>query len=360
MINLFPFARPFLNMIDGESAHRLTIEGLKLLPSRTAPARTDEPLAVDAFGFRFPNPLGLAAGFDKDGEVFEACLGMGLGFVEIGGVTPLAQPGNPKPRVFRLNRDHAVINRYGLNSAGMTTMRERLAKRRREAGIVGVNIGANKESTDRSADYATLVSGLADVADYISVNISSPNTPGLRNLQGREALDDLLARVMEAKFKTGANCPILVKIAPDLELRDLDDIIAVARARQIDGLIISNTTIKRPDSLIEKNLAGETGGLSGRPVFEPSTRLLANAWLRVEGAFPLIGVGGIESGETAWAKIEAGATLLQLYTALVFQGPGLVGQILRDMTGRLKRSGEESLKAVVGCRAREWAGTSTV
>jgi dihydroorotate dehydrogenase len=350
MLNLFQLARPFMNLLDGEKAHRLTIDALKFMPQFGA-AYVPKSLPVSAFGINFPNPLGLAAGFDKDAEVIEPVLNLGFGFTEIGGVTPLPQAGNAKPRVFRLPKDGAVINRYGLNSAGMDAVRARLEKRTRASGIVGVNIGANKDSTDRVGDYVTLVKGLSDAADYISVNISSPNTPGLRNLQGKTELDDLLARVMDAKTL----CPILVKIAPDLELSDLDDIIDVTKRRGIDGLIVSNTTIARPSTLLETQLSVETGGLSGRPVFARSTWLLAQTYQRIEGAFPLIGVGGIDSPEAAWTKICAGANLLQLYTALIYEGPALIGRILQGLEARLKEHGFANIQAAVGCKAQEIA-----
>jgi dihydroorotate dehydrogenase len=348
MPDLFKITCPLMHMLDGEKAHRLTIDALKFMPKFGA-ARVPRSMPVSAFGLQFPNPLGLAAGFDKDAEVIEPVLRLGFGFTEIGGVTPLPQSGNAKPRVFRLPRDGAVINRYGLNSAGIDVVRAKLAVRDRAKGIVGVNIGANKDTSDRVGDYVTLVKGLSDVADYISVNISSPNTPGLRNLQGKAELDALLARVMEAK----TSCPILVKIAPDLELSDLDDVIEVTKKRRIDGLIVSNTTIARPSTLLESKLSSETGGLSGRPVFARSTWLLAQTYQRVEGAFALIGVGGIDSTEAAWTKICAGATLLQLYTALIYEGPALVGRILHGLEAKLKEHGFASIQEAVGCRAKQ-------
>jgi dihydroorotate dehydrogenase len=348
MPDLFQLARPLINMLDGEKAHRLTINALKFTP-RFGAGSSPQSLPVSAFGLDFPNPLGLAAGFDKNAEVIEPILRLGLGFTEIGGVTPLPQSGNAKPRVFRLPKDAAIINRYGLNSAGMNVVRAKLENRNRSTGLMGVNIGANKDTSDRVGDYVTLVRGLSDVADYISVNISSPNTPGLRNLQGKAELDALLERVMEAK----TTCPILVKIAPDLELSDLDDVIEVAKQRGIDGLIVSNTTIARPTTLLETKMSLETGGLSGRPVFARSTWLLAQTFLRIEDDFPLIGVGGIDSAETAWTKICAGATLLQLYTALVYQGPALIGRILSGLEVKLKEHGFSSIKEAVGCRAKE-------
>jgi dihydroorotate dehydrogenase len=346
---LFALARPLVSALDPETAHRLAVAGLRLLPP--APALPADPrLAVRAFGLAFPNPVGLAAGFDKHAEVTGEALALGFGFVEAGGVTPLPQPGNPRPRVFRLPEDGAVINRYGLNSEGLAAVRARLAARRRAAGVVGVNIGANKDSADRTADYVTLVEGLADVADYLSVNISSPNTPGLRDLQGRAALDGLLARVVDARdrmARQGERTPLLVKIAPDLTEADLDDVVAVCEARAVDGLIIANTTVARPPSL-RGAARSETGGLSGRPLFAPSTVLLARAALRLEGRLPLVGVGGVDGPDAALAKIGAGATLVQFYTAMVFEGPGLAARIVAGLASALDRSGAPNLDALRG------------
>ncbi len=348
---LFGLVRPFIHRMDAEDAHAMTVRLLKTVPVPAAPPDAPE-LTVRAFGLTFPSPVGLAAGFDKHAEVPDAALRLGFGFVEVGGVTPLPQPGNPRPRVFRLAEDAAVINRYGLNSEGLEAVSARLAARRR-VGIVGVNIGANKDSTDRTEDYVALVRGLAPVADYLSVNISSPNTPGLRALQGRAMLDELLARVVEARDATGRT-PLLVKIAPDVSETDLDDIVAASLARRIDGLIVSNTTVARPKSLRDPQ-RGETGGLSGRPLFAPSTRVLAQVFQRVERRFPLIGVGGVDSVETALAKLEAGADLIQFYTAMVYKGPGLAAEITRGLREACRREGVASVAAFTGRKAAEWA-----
>lgn len=348
--SLFPLARPLLHALDPESAHQMTIRALKLMPP-VVPAPDDPRLAVEVFGRRFPNPVGLAAGFDKQAEVPDALLALGFGFVEIGGVVPRPQAGNPRPRVFRLPQDGAVINRFGLNSDGLAAVAARLARRQGRPGIVGVNIGANKESQDRLADYGTCVSALAGLVDFITINVSSPNTPGLRDLQGEAFLDDLLARSVAARDAAPAgSCgptAILLKIAPDISLDALDAMVATALRRGIDGLIVSNTTIARPASLRDQN-RGETGGLSGRPLFGPSTRLLAQTFQRVERRLPLIGVGGIDSAETAWTKIQAGASLIQFYTALVYRGPGLIGEIKQ---GLLDRLGGRTLDTVVGSEA---------
>jgi dihydroorotate dehydrogenase len=346
--------QPLLLTQDAETAHGLSIRALKALPLSLPLCGSDSPaLATRAFGLTFSNPVGLAAGFDKQAEVPDALLKLGFGFVEVGGVTPLPQPGNARPRVFRLPQDEAVINRYGLNSEGMGVVRARLAARFGRSGVVGVNIGPNKESADRVADFVALVQALAPVSQFLTVNVSSPNTPGLRDLQQIAALDDILARVIETRNGLGT-CPILLKIAPDLALADLDDIVKVARSRGIDGMIVSNTTIARPETLKDQATAKETGGLSGKPLFSASTRILAQTFLRVEGAFPLIGVGGISSPQTAFAKLEAGATLVQLYSALVFKGIGLVGDIKQGIASRL-RAERCTLSSVTGRKAQDWA-----
>lgn len=323
------------------------MRSLAALPPRRP--RADDPrLAVEVLGRRFPNPVGLAAGFDKGAEVPDALLGLGFGFVEVGGVVPRPQPGNPRPRVFRLTRDNAVINRFGLNSEGLDVVRARLAARRGRPGRVGVNIGANKDSADRLADYVTCTRGLAPLVDFITVNVSSPNTPGLRDLQGEAFLDTLLARVVEARDEISAGTAILLKIAPDITLEALDAMAATALRRGVQALVVSNTTIARPASLRETGLATETGGLSGRPLFAAATRLLAETYLRVGGQIPLIGVGGIDSAEAAWAKIRAGASLVQLYSSLVYAGPGLIPAIKEGLLARLKAENATSLAPVVG------------
>jgi dihydroorotate dehydrogenase len=342
-------ARPLLRALDPEDAHALVIRALPLAPVWAAP---DPPaLAVEAFGLRFSNPLGVAAGLDKDAQVFGALLRLGFGFAEVGTVTPRPQPGNPRPRLFRLEADEAVINRLGFNNEGIDAVRRRLAER--GEGIVGVNVGANKDTQDRIADYVAGLEAFAGRASYCTINVSSPNTPGLRDLQQRSALDALLARVMEAREKAaaGSRMPVLLKIAPDLALADLDDVVAVARARRVDGMIVSNSTVSRPKYLRGSG-AAEEGGLSGRPLFALSTRMLAETFVRVERAFPLIGVGGVDSGAAALAKIKAGATLVQLYTALVFRGLGLVGDIKDELGRLLRRERYENVGAAVGVEAK--------
>ncbi|AWN51902.1 quinone-dependent dihydroorotate dehydrogenase [Methylobacterium sp. 17Sr1-1] len=354
---VFPLVRPLLHALDAETAHAVTVGALAWLPVRRPPA--DDPrLGVTVISRDFPNPVGLAAGFDKGARAPDALLGLGFGFVEVGGVVPLPQPGNPRPRVFRLPEDGAVINRFGLNSEGLAVVRARLAARRGRQGIVGVNIGANKDSADRLADYVACTRGLAGLVDFITVNVSSPNTPGLRDLQGEAFLDDLLARVVAARDEVGRDpgrrTAVLLKIAPDLGLDGLDAMAATARRRGVDALVVSNTTVARPASLAGA-AKGETGGLSGRPLFSPSTRLLAEAYLRVGTALPLIGVGGVDSAEAAWTKIRAGASLVQLYSALVYAGPGLVGEIKAGLLRRMEAEGISRVTDVVGRDAAELA-----
>ena len=344
---------PLLRWLDAEDAHRLAIQGLKLLPA-IKPRPDDAKLAVRAFGLNFPNPVGMAAGFDKNAEVPDALLRLGFGFVEIGSVTPRPQSGNPRPRLFRLERDEAVVNRMGFNNDGAEIVLRRLAGRANQGGIVGVNVGANKDSADRVADYVRLIETFALVASYFTVNISSPNTPGLRNLQQAAQLNELLSKVLEARDRVrrkAGDTPVLLKIAPDLSLAELDDVVHVARSRGVDGMIVSNTTLARPNSLREQLRAKEQGGLSGRPLFRLSTRMVAETFVRVEGAFPLIGVGGIDSGGAALTKIRAGASLIQLYSSLVYKGLGLVESIKADLTSTLLRTGRDSLSEIVGADA---------
>ena len=354
MIRAFDnFSLPLLRWFDPEDAHRMAMQGLRLLPPIRQ--RADDPkLAVRAFGLNFPNPIGMAAGFDKSAEVPDALLKLGFGFVEVGSVTPRPQPGNPRPRVFRLERDEGVINRMGFNNDGAHVVLRRLAARAHSGGIIGVNIGANKDSANRVADYVRLIEIFAPVASYFTVNVSSPNTPGLRNLQQADALGDLLARAIEARDRVQQSAgptPLLLKIAPDLTLSELDDVVHVARARGVDGMIVSNTTLSRPASLRDKTTAQEQGGLSGRPLLRLSTRMLAETYVRAEGAFPLIGVGGVDSGGAALMKIRAGASLVQLYSALIYRGIGLVESIKADLLSTLRRTGRDSLSEIVGADA---------
>ncbi len=354
MIRAFDtFSLPLLRWLDPEDAHRLAIQGLRLLPPiKLRP--DDAKLAVRAFGLNFPNPIGMAAGFDKNAEVPDALLRLGFGFVEIGTVTPRPQAGNPRQRLFRLDRDEGVINRLGFNNDGAEAVLRRLASRAHLGGIIGVNVGANKDSPDRVADYVRLIETFAPVASYFTVNVSSPNTPGLRNLQQGHILDDLLAKVIDARERVrekAGDSPVLLKIAPDLSLAELDEVVQVARSRRVDGMIVANTTVARPSSLRESARAKEQGGLSGRPLFRLSTRMVAETYVRVEGAFPLIGVGGIDSGGAALTKIRAGASLIQLYSSLTYKGLSLVDGIKNDLASTLLRTGRESLSEIVGADA---------
>lgn len=352
---LFNLAPRALVLLPPEEAHELTLRALELGAYPAAGA--DETLLSSRFaGLTLPNPIGIAAGFDKDGRVPDAILRLGCGFAEIGTVTPLPQPGNPRPRVFRLVQDRAVINRLGFNNGGHQAALARMQRRPR-AGIVGVNIGANKEAPDRIADYALGIEAFYDVASYFTINISSPNTPGLRDLQDPAMLRELLARIFAVRAKLMAAGkparPIVVKLAPDIAEDSLGDILAELAAQNVDGIAISNTTLSRPG--LHGNDARQAGGLSGRPLFHRSTVMLARVYEATGGRIPLIGIGGIDSGATALAKIEAGATLVQLYTGLIYEGPGLIGRIKSELAAAVHREGVRSLAELVGRRAEAWA-----
>jgi len=340
----YALADLFLSRLDAETAHGLALRALKsglTLGDR----RSDPPsLGVTVWGRQLPNPIGLAAGFDKNAEVPDALLGLGFGFVEIGSVTPRPQPGNPRPRLFRLSEDRGVINRMGFPGQGLDAVLARL-KRRPRTGFFGLNVGANKDSSDRAADYVTCGAALAPYADYLVCNVSSPNTPGLRNLQGRAQLADLLKRVQDAI--AAGPVPLVVKIAPDATDDDLDDIVAVSRDLRIDGIIVGNTTLSRPPSLRSARRR-EAGGLSGTPLAELSTEVLRRTARRVEGQFPLIGCGGVGSGADAYAKIRAGASLVQLYSMLVYEGPPLVRRIKDELAALLARDGLASVSQAIG------------
>jgi dihydroorotate dehydrogenase len=342
--------RSILLQLPPEKAHNLTLAFLPIAAIRYRSSLEDDRLRQRVFGINFPNPIGVAAGVDKDAERVSTLLKCGFGSVEVGTVTPFKQPGNEFPRVFRFKGDGAIINRFGFNSAGSDAVLRRLVARTLDPGIVGVNIGANKDSADRVSDYVDLIEKFALVADYITINVSSPNTPGLRNLQEEAALDDLLSKVLDARNRVQERAgptPILLKIAPDVSLSDLDDIVGVARRRRIDGMIVSNTTISRPSKFKHPDRK-EVGGLSGRPLFDISTRILAETYVRVEGAFPLVGVGGIDSGEAALAKIRAGANLVQLYSGLAFHGLDLIGQIKKALISGVVEDGVENIADLVG------------
>jgi dihydroorotate dehydrogenase len=340
---MFQTLRPIIFALDPETAHGLTLAALRtgLLPA--APA-DDAVLATRLAGMALPNPVGLAAGFDKDVMVPDAMLRLGFGFVECGSVTPQPQAGNKTPRLFRLPEDEAVINRMGFNNRGLDHAVQRLRARGSRAGVVGINLGANKDAADRIADYVTGMRATAALASYVTVNISSPNPPGLRALQDGAALSDLIARVVEARGRTPA--PIFVKVAPDLENEDFTVISRAALDGRIDGLIVSNTTVSRP--MLRSKFAGETGGLSGKPLASLALTALENFAAASGGALPLIAAGGIASGADAYARIRAGASAVQLYSALVYRGPGLVAQIKAELAALLRRDGFASVNEAVG------------
>lgn len=351
VIRMFaPLARPILNGIDPEQAHALTIKSLSLFNVLTTPERDDPRLHVQALGLEFPNPLGLAAGFDKNAQVTEVLLSLGFGFVEAGTVTPQPQVGNDKPRIFRLKEDRAVINRLGFNNQGLEAARRRLNSLQGRAGIRGINIGANKDARDRPEDYVRGLKELGPLASYVTVNISSPNTPGLRGLQNKSELDNLLARLIAARQTLTRRVPLLVKIAPDLDDNACNDIAELILKHQIEGLIVSNTTIARIPSL-KSGHAGETGGLSGQPLFEPSTEVLRTMRGLTKGKVVLVGVGGVSSGAQAYDKIKAGASLVQLYTALAYEGPTLITRIKRELLSLIERDGLKSVTEAVGVEA---------
>jgi dihydroorotate dehydrogenase len=354
---IFELALPLLLALDPEQAHALTLKALEAGIYPRPPLPDDRRLAVDAWGLAFPNPLGIAAGFDKDARVCAGVLGMGFGFAEVGTVTPEPQQGNLRPRVFRLAGDRALINRMGFNNAGHAAALARLG-RRQPQGIVGVNVGANKDAADRIADYVEGVRRFWGVASYFTVNVSSPNTPGLRDLQAPAALDALLARVQAARSELvasgGRQPPIVVKLAPDIAEEDLAPVVEVLVRRGVDGIAIGNTTLSRA-GLSDLARAREAGGVSGRPLFHRSTVMLARVYRLTGGSVPLIGVGGIDSGPAAIAKIEAGATLLQLYTGLIFEGPGLLGRIKRALVLYADYKNLARIGDATGRRAEEWA-----
>jgi dihydroorotate dehydrogenase len=343
----YAFARPLLFLADAERAHNLSLAALKLAPLPSLVVR-DERLVQAVAGLRFPSPVGLAPGYDKNAEVPTEILRLGFGFTEVGTLTPLPQEGNPKPRLFRLTEDAAVINRMGFNNEGQAAAIERLRyiTRTPAFGPLGVNIGANKDSEDRIADYVTGVRNMEPFADYLTINISSPNTPGLRALQDKSALDDLLARAMAARM---ANTPVFLKVAPDLEAADIDDIVEVSMARGIAALIVSNTTITRPP--LKSRYASESGGLSGAPLRDLAQQRLADFRKASGGKIPLIGVGGIASAQDAYTRIRAGASLVQIYSALVYEGPGLARAINKGLAQLLKRDGFASIADAVGVDA---------
>jgi dihydroorotate dehydrogenase len=352
---LYRLLCPALFMLDAERAHGLALSALKIRGPGEPPK--PGPLASEVAGLTFPNPLGMAAGFDKDGEIPDALLGFGFGFAEVGSITPLPQAGNPRPRLFRLEEDRAVINRMGFNNHGAEAAAARLAARKRQ-GIVGINLGANKDSADRIADYVTMTRIMAPLASYLAVNISSPNTPGLRALQDEAAQTGLLEAVLEARGAEGpprsdtaagprpAGPPIFLKVAPDLEPADIDAIARIALDKKLGALIVSNTTISRPP--LKSRHAGESGGLSGEPLKALALQRLRDFRAATGGALPLVSVGGIATAEDAWARIRAGASLVQLYSAMVYEGPGIARRVVRGLEELMRRGGFASVAEAVG------------
>lgn len=349
---LYGLGQALLHALDPERAHELAIKSLELGLYPRASEPDDSLLAETIFGLNFGNPVGMAAGFDKDARAWKPLLAMGFGYVEVGTLTPKPQGGNPSPRIFRSAADGAIINRLGFNNEGQEAALSRLAARRQ--GIVGVNIGAGRDSKDRIGDYVLGIARTSALADYLTINISSPNTPGLRDLQAPDALYALLERVQAARLSQEKPAPLLVKLAPDIADADLPQVVRIIESHGVDGIVVSNTTLAR-DGLTERSFAAETGGLSGRPLFARSTRMLARIYRLTEGKLPLIGVGGIDSGATALAKIEAGASLLQLYTGLVFEGPKLIDRIKQALIEAMEQAKAGSLTPLVGRHADAWA-----
>ena len=353
----YRLARPFLHLLDPETAHHITVWALRNGLAGSDTALYDPILSTRAWNIDFSNPLGLAAGFDKDAVAADQIIALGFGFVEVGTVTPRPQPGNPRPRLFRLDEDRAVINRFGFNSKGLAAFVTQLSRLQRGAsrGVLGANVGKNRDTVDAAADYAQGIEAVCGLADYLVCNVSSPNTPGLRNLQARDQMEELIARVLEARERgaavSGHRPPLLVKVGPDLRSDEVRDIGEVALARKIDGLIIGNTTIDRPQDLRSRH-AGETGGLSGRPLLRKANACLAEMYACVGGRLPIIGCGGVASGADAYAKIRAGASLVQMYSALIFDGPVVVGRIKRELAGLLRADGFTSVAAAVGIDTR--------
>ncbi len=352
MNRLWSIAQAGLLFLDPETAHEASLLPLEagIYPRQTQP---DDPrLASSLFGLTFPNPIGVAAGYDKDARVYNPLLAMGFGFVEAGTITPRPQPGNPRPRVFRLVRERGIINRLGFNSMGQTAALARLAGRPPK-GVLGINIGTNRDSADPVADYVAGVLRFGPLASYLTINISSPNTPGLRDLQAPDRLNILLEAAMAARNGLARPVPILVKLAPDLHDDDIAPIMACLLAHKVDGAILTNTTLAR-DGISPNSHRGEGGGLSGRPLFRRATRVLARCYLATEGKLPLIGVGGIDSGATAIAKIRAGASLIQIYTGLVYEGPGLLPALKKALLQEMMAI-EAPFASLVGMEAERWA-----
>tara|TARA_Y100000590_G_scaffold224588_1_gene253996 strand:+ start:7412 stop:8458 length:1047 start_codon:yes stop_codon:yes gene_type:complete len=345
---MFSILKPFLFSLDPEAAHDLAIKSLKFnpLPSKMFEAEDEQMLKIELLGKKFPNPIGLAAGFDKSAEVYNSLLRLGFGFVEVGTVTPLKQFGNPKPRIFRLEDDKALINRLGFNNDGMEIIKNRI-KLDKKKGIIGVNIGPNKETTDQKNDFCIGLKNFIDIADYITVNISSPNTEGLRDFHDEEKLKSLLSSLNKIKKDSKINIPLLLKLSPDIKDNYISKIVEVALQNDISGIILTNTTNENRDNLVSK-IKKEEGGLSGEPLKEISTNIIKKFYKELRGRIPIIGVGGIDSGRSAYEKIIAGASLLQLYTGFVYRGPLLAKEIKKELIQILKAEGIKNIKEAIG------------
>ena len=345
---MFSFVRPFIFKLDPEKAHRLAIESLKLnyLPKSFFKTENEEMLEIKAFNKKFPNPIGLAAGFDKSAEVYNSLFRFGFGFVEIGTVTPVKQYGNPKPRIFRLERDEAMINRLGFNNDGIKLISERITKNKSN-GILGINIGPNKNTENQEEDFILGFKNFYNLADYITINISSPNTENLRDFHQVEKLIKLLKLIKKEKEKYNSQIPIMLKISPDIEDKTIEEIADVAINNSITALILTNTTNKNRNKLIESN-KNEIGGLSGKPLENISNNLIKKFYKKLKNKVLIIGVGGIDSGKSAYNKIISGATLLQLYTGMVYKGPEVVKNIKKDLINHLKQDGVKNFKEIIG------------
>ena len=345
---MFSVLRPFLFKLDPETTHDLAIKSLKFnyLPRKMFEVEDEQILNIELLGKNFPNPIGLAAGFDKSGEVYNSLLKFGFGFIEIGTVTPLKQFGNPKPRIFRLEDDSALINRLGFNNDGIEIIKNRI-KSEKKKGVVGINIGPNKNTKDQKNDFCIGLKNFFDIADYITVNISSPNTEGLRDFHDQEKLEDLLLALNKIESENKINIPLLLKISPDIKDNQISEIAVSAIKNDISGIILTNTTNSNKDKLIS-DFKKEEGGLSGEPLQQISTNMIKKFYKQLNGKIPIIGVGGVNSGKSAYEKIIAGASLLQLYTGLVYKGPSLVKDIKKELIQILKVEGLNNIKDAIG------------
>ncbi|MDD3288802.1 MAG: quinone-dependent dihydroorotate dehydrogenase [Alphaproteobacteria bacterium] len=355
-IDIYALARPVLFLLEPELAHHLTIKMLKFgLGPRAASDKDDPILKTSVFGLEFSNPVGLAAGLDKEAEAIDGMLNLGFGFAELGGVTPKPQPGNPRPRLFRIPEASAIINRMGFNSSGIEAFTNNLQAWRSKLGRVkrpvGVNLGKNKDSADDAEDFIVCLKKVAPFADFVTINVSSPNTPGLRDIQAKDRLKAMLDKVMKARAETAPELPVLLKISPDITEEQQADIAAIALESKIQGLIISNTSTSRPSN-VPRKFIDEAGGLSGPPIFGPSTRLLSNMYKLTKGQIKIIGSGGVMTGTDAYAKIRAGASLVQIYSALIFRGPGVAPFINKELADILRKDGFKSVEEAVGADHR--------